>query len=85
MIPELDKIPSLSTESKRLLAELSGSKYFDVLKELVESEFVNLSFSQFMTKGLPNEEKEYWCGYANSSVTLLLRLKEINQEVFRDN
>lgn len=84
MIAELEKIPELSDETKRLLAELGGSKYFDALKELIDMEFVNAAFSQLMTKGLPGDEKEYWCGYGNANVSLLLRLKQINEEMFKD-
>jgi hypothetical protein len=85
MIEQTDKTPELSQETRRLLAELAGSKYFDALNELLSMEFVNVAFSKFMVKGLSSDEKEYWTGYANAAVALLQRLKQINQEGYKDD
>jgi hypothetical protein len=85
MIIGFDEVPKLDKETKRLVAELGGNKYFDALKELAEYEIIVKASEVINNPSTPNDIRMEQIGRTNGIKDLLCRIREIQQEVFESD
>lgn len=73
----------LSKEEERMIAELSESKYFDVINRLKEVEREK-AVDNLTTLTLSDEALRYWQGYAAGVEVLPDAIKRLHKEIFEN-